>query len=55
MEKAKEVAENLENLVSQKAKSFNEQTSPEEILALAELVRAITSYKKVNNLTLIGR
>lgn len=42
----------LEEFIINKVESFDKNTSPEEILALAELVRATTIYKKVNNLTL---
>lgn len=53
MAKTDEMVTKLEEFIITKVKSFGEQTSPEEILALAELVRAVTVCKKVNNLTVI--
>lgn len=41
MRKQNEMVEALESFVIKKAKSFDEQTSPEEIVALAELVKAV--------------
>lgn len=41
MGKQNEMVEALESFVIKKVESFDEQTSPEEIVALAELVKAI--------------
>lgn len=49
MSTTKNMIEAIENLACRKADSFDKDTSSEEILALAELVRAITILKKVNS------
>lgn len=43
MSKTNEMVEALESFVIQKVESFGEHTSPEEVAALAELVKAINS------------
>ena len=46
MSKTLQAIEALEDVILKKSKSFDEQTSPEEITALAELVRTVSILKK---------
>lgn len=49
--KTEKIVEALEDYVLKKVTSFDEMTSPEETMALAELVRTITIVKKSNGIS----
>lgn len=51
MSNTNQMVETLENFIIKKAESFNELTSPEEITALAELVRAVNEYPRTIGFT----